>query len=156
MILRLNLYNTHASFLLTPLSTTRAAVTLLTNSILPLRNHIHRDTISTTKRQEQQSLLPLRGCLSQKRIEISTRTVVSQAHTYQWLGSFGNRGNGEYRKELAPALEIIRRYLEALGLPQTHALLRLDGLYGTGAVMADLDGFFFVIRGKDYAVLDHP
>jgi hypothetical protein len=32
----------------------------------------------------------------------------------------------------------------------------LDGLYGTGAVIADLDGLFFVMRGKDYAVLDHP
>ena len=51
---------------------------------------------------------------------------------------------------------VIRRYLEALGLPQTRALLRLDGLYGTGAVIADLDGLFFVMRGKDYAVLDHP
>jgi len=58
-------------------------------------------------------------------------------------------------KELAFALEVIRRYLEALGLPQTRALLRLDGLSGTGAVMADLDGFF-VMRGKDSTVLDHP
>jgi hypothetical protein len=58
-------------------------------------------------------------------------------------------------KELAFALEVIRRYLEALGLPQTRALLRLDGLSGTGAVMAELDGFF-VMRGKDSTVLDHP
>src|SRR5260370_1165810 len=54
------------------------------------------------------------------------------------------------------ALGVIRRYLEALGLPQARALLRLDGLYGTGAVMADLDGLCFVMRGKDYTVLDHP
>src|SRR6266700_1635887 len=72
------------------------------------------------------------------------------------LGSFGNRGNGEYRKELASALGAIRRYLAANSLPQARALLRLDGLYGTGAVMADLDGLCFVIRGKDYTVLDHP
>ena len=97
------------------------------------------------------------GYAGRKRGEVvRTRTVVSQAHTSQWLGSFGNRGNGEYRKELALALVVIRRYLEALGLPQTRALLRLDGLYGTGAVIADLDGLFFVMRGKDYAVLDHP
>jgi len=25
---------------------------------------------------------------------VRTRTVISQAHTFQWLGSFGNRGNG--------------------------------------------------------------
>ena len=97
------------------------------------------------------------GYTGRKRGEVvRTRTVVSQAHSYQWLGSFGNRGNGEYRKELALALEVIRRYLQALGLPQTRALVRLDGLYGTGAVIADLDDFFFVMRGKDYAVLDHP
>jgi len=97
------------------------------------------------------------GYPGRKRGEVvRTRTVVSHAHTYQWLGSFGNRGNGEYRKELALALVVIRRSLAALGLPQTRALLRLDGLYGTGAVIADLDGLFFVMRGKDYAVLDHP
>jgi hypothetical protein len=97
------------------------------------------------------------GYTGRKRGEVvRTRTVVSQAHTYQWFGSFGNRGNGEYRKELASALGVIRRYLAAHGLPQARVLLRLDGLYGTGAVIADLDGLCFVMRGKDYAVLDHP
>jgi hypothetical protein len=97
------------------------------------------------------------GYTGRKRGEVvRTRTVVSQAHSYQWLGSFGNRGNGEYRKELAHALEAIRRYLAAHGLPQASALLRLDGLYGTGAVIADLADFCFVMRGKDYTVLDHP
>jgi hypothetical protein len=88
------------------------------------------------------------GYTGRKRGEIvRTRTVVSQAHSSQWLGSFGNRGNGEYRKELALALGVIRRYLAANDQPQTRALLRLDGLYGTGAVIADLDGLFFVMRG---------
>jgi hypothetical protein len=97
------------------------------------------------------------GYTGRKRGEVvRTRTVVLQAHTSQWLGSFGNRGNGEYRKELASALGVIRCYLTAHGQPQTRALLRLDGLYGTGAIVADLDGSFFVMRGKDYAVLDHP
>jgi hypothetical protein len=35
-------------------------------------------------------------------------------------------------------------------------LSRLDGLYGTGAVIADLADLSFVMRGKDYTVLDHP
>lgn len=97
------------------------------------------------------------GYTGRKRGEVvRTRTVVSQAHTTQWLGSFGNRGNGEYRKELASALAAIRCYLTANGQPLTRALLRLDGLYGTGAIIADLDGSCFVMRGKDYAVLDHP
>jgi hypothetical protein len=87
---------------------------------------------------------------------VRTRTVISQAHSSQWLGSVGNRGNGRYRVELRQALAAIGRYQVAHQLPQEHALLRLDGQYGTGAVLADLTGFAFVTRGKDYAVLDHP
>ena len=87
---------------------------------------------------------------------VRTRTVISQAHSSQWLGSFGNRGNGRYRTELRQALAAITRYLTAHQLPKGLALLRLDGQYGTGAVLADLAGFAFVTRGKDYTVLDHP
>jgi hypothetical protein len=87
---------------------------------------------------------------------VRTRTVISQAHSFQWLGSFGNRGNGRYRTELRQGLTAISRYLTAHQLPQAHALLRLDGQYGTGAVLSDLAGFAFVTRGKDYTVLDHP
>ncbi len=97
------------------------------------------------------------GYTGRKRGEVvRTRTVVSQAHSYQWLGSFGNKGNGLYRAELRLAVSTIGRYLAAHQLPQDRALLRLDGQYGTGAVLADLAGFSFVMRGKDYAVLDHP
>src|SRR5258708_9148540 len=97
------------------------------------------------------------GYTGRKRGEVvRTRTVISQAHSYQWLGSFGNRGNGLYRAELRQALSAIGRYLTAHQLPQERALLRLDGQYGTGAVLADLAGFSFVMRGKEYAVLDHP
>jgi hypothetical protein len=87
---------------------------------------------------------------------VRTRTVISQAHSFQWLGSFGNRGNGRYRDELRRGIEAIKRYLTAHQLPKESALLRLDGQYGTGAVLSDLAGFAFVIRGKDYTVLDHP
>jgi hypothetical protein len=95
--------------------------------------------------------------MGRKRGEVvRTRTVVSQAHSYQWLGSFGNKGNGLYREELRRALSAIRGYLEAHQLSPSSALLRLDGQYGTGAVIADLAGFLFVMRGKDYTVLDRP
>jgi hypothetical protein len=87
---------------------------------------------------------------------VRTRTVISQAHSFHWLGSFGNRGNGRYREELRQGLAAIGRYLAAYQLPQAHALLRLDGQYGTGAALSDLSGFAFVTRGKDYTVLDHP
>ncbi len=98
-----------------------------------------------------------RGYTGRKRGEVvRTRTVVSQAHSYQWLGSFANPGNGEYREELRRAVAAIRCYLEAHDLSPSHALLRLDGQYGTRAVLADLAGFSFVTRGKDYALLDRP
>ncbi len=87
---------------------------------------------------------------------VRTRTVISQAHSFQWLGSFGNRGNGRYRRELRQGLSAIGRYLTAHQLPQERTLLRLDGQYGTGAVLSDVGGFAFVTRGKDYTVLDHP
>ncbi len=97
------------------------------------------------------------GYTGRKRGEIvRTRTVVSQAHSYQWLGSFGNRGNGRYRTELRQGLAAITRYLTAHQIPQARTLLRLDGQYGTGAVLSDLAGFPFVMRGKEYTVLDHP
>jgi hypothetical protein len=87
---------------------------------------------------------------------VRTRTVISQAHTFQWLGTFGNRGNGRYRAELRQGLSAIGRYLAAYQFPKERALLRLDGQYGTGAVLSDLAGFAFVTRGKEYTVLDHP
>ncbi len=97
------------------------------------------------------------GYTGRKRGEVvRTRTVVSQAQSYQWLASFGNRGNGLYREELRRALTAIRGYLQAHLLSPHSALLRLDGQYGTGAVIADLAGFSFVMRGKDYTVLDRP
>jgi hypothetical protein len=97
------------------------------------------------------------GYTGRKRGEVvRTRTTISQAHSYHWLGSFGNRGNGRYREELHKGLAAITRYLSAYQLPSERTLLRLDGLYGTGAVLADLAGFAFVTRGKEYTALDHP
>jgi hypothetical protein len=87
---------------------------------------------------------------------VRTRTTVSQAHSYQWFGSFGNRGNGRYREELRKGLAAIGQYLAAYQLPQERTLLRLDGQYGNGAVLSDVAGFAFVTRGKDYHLLDHP
>ena len=48
----------------------------------------------------------------------------------------------------------IHRYLSAQQFPQDCALLRLDGQYGTGAVLADLVGLCYVMRGKDYQLVD--
>src|SRR5258707_857145 len=97
------------------------------------------------------------GYRGRKRGEVvRTRTTVAQAHSYQWLGSFGNPGNGRDREGLRKVLSAIGQYLMAHQLSQPHTLLRLDGQYGTGAVLTDVAGFAFVSRGKEYSVLDHP
>jgi hypothetical protein len=94
------------------------------------------------------------GYTGRKRGEVvRTRTTVLQAHTHQWLATFGNPGNGEYRAELRRAVATIRGYLKAHHQPAEHALLRLDGQYGTGAVLADLAGQAYVMRGKAYQLL---
>ena len=94
------------------------------------------------------------GYTGRKRGEVvRTRTTVLQAHTHQWIGTFGNPGNGEYRAELRRAVAAIRENLNAHNHPEERALLRLDGQYGTGAVLADLAGLAYVMRGKDYQIL---
>ena len=68
------------------------------------------------------------GYTGRKRGEVvRTRTTVLQAHTHQWLATFGHAGNGQYRVELRQALSAIKSYLRAFHLPLSHALVRLDG-----------------------------
>jgi len=87
---------------------------------------------------------------------VRSRTTALQAHTHQFLGTFGNPGNGEYRAELRRAVTAIQSYLVAHHHPEERVLLRLDGQYGTGAVLADLAGLPFVMRGKDSQILKRP
>jgi len=48
------------------------------------------------------------GYTGRKRGEVvRSRTTVLQAHTHQWLATFGNPGNGEYRAELRRAVMAI-------------------------------------------------
>jgi len=95
------------------------------------------------------------GYTGRKRGEVvRTRTTIAQAHTSQWLGSFANPGNGQFREELRRAVATIQLYRKAHDLPEERIVLRLDGQYGTGAILADLAGLCYVMRGKDYSVLD--
>src|SRR5438132_581296 len=104
----------------------------------------------------QRRLRPLcaPGYTGRKRGEVvRSRTTILQAHTHQFLGTFGNPGNGEYRAELRRAVTAIQSYRETYHHSEERVLLRLDGQYGTGAVIADLAGLLFVMRGKDYQLL---
>jgi hypothetical protein len=57
---------------------------------------------------------------------------------------------------LRRAVKAIQSYLQAYQLKDSCAFVRLDGLYGTGAVLADLLGLPFVMRSKVYGLLDLP
>ncbi len=98
------------------------------------------------------------GYLGRKRGEtVRTRTTVLQAHTHQWVGTFSGAtgaGNGEYRGELRQAVKAISTYMQAQSVPLSQAVVRLDGQYGNGAIVADLAGLAYVMRGKDYDLLD--
>lgn len=105
----------------------------------------------------QRRLRPLcaPGYLGRKRGEVvRTRTTVLQAHIHQWLGTFGNPGNGEYRAELRRAAAAIHSYLKRHQFPPARAVVRLDGQYGTRAVVADLGDLAYVTRGQDYHLLE--
>ena len=96
------------------------------------------------------------GYTGRKRGEIvRARTTVLQMHTHQWVASFGNPGNGQYREELRRAKAAIQTYVKARSFPLERTLLRLDGKSGSGAVISDVADFAYVTRGKDYGLLDH-
>jgi len=99
------------------------------------------------------------GYLGRKRGEVvRTRTTILQSHTHQWMGTYSGPGNGDYRGELKRAIGVITHYATALSLPLSQILVRLDGLYGNGAPLADIvtSGLGLIARSKDYALLDLP
>jgi hypothetical protein len=57
------------------------------------------------------------------------------------VGTFSGtsgEGNGDYRGELKQAVKAIGAYVQAQSLPLRQAVVRLDGQYGNGAILADL------------------
>lgn len=114
-----------------------------------------KESLPSPSRRFDQVAAP--GYLGRKRGEVvRTRTTLLQAHTHQWMGTFGGVGNGEYRGELKRALRVITSYATALSLPLAHMLVRLDGLYGNAAPLADVltADVGLIARSKDYALLD--
>jgi len=97
------------------------------------------------------------GYQGRKRGEVvRTRTVMLQAHTHQFLGTFGESGNEDYRGELRRAVQVITSYATQLGLPTASMLLRLDGLYGDAAPLLDVlsADLGVLARSRAYHLLD--
>jgi hypothetical protein len=109
------------------------------------------------RRRTQAACAP--GFFGRKRGEAQRiRTTILQAHTGQWLGTFGGKGNGDCEGELERAVEVILTYLQSQDLSKDAGLVRLDGLYGHATILAIVlrTGLGVVGRCKDYALLDHP
>ena len=97
------------------------------------------------------------GYQGRKRGEVvRTRTVLLQAHTHQFLGTFGGPGNGDYRGELRRAIGVITGYATTLGLSKASVLLRLDGLYGDAAPLIEvlMANLGVIARSRAYHLLD--
>jgi hypothetical protein len=97
------------------------------------------------------------GYQGRKRGEVvRTRTVLLQAHTHQFLGTFGGPGNGDYRGELLRAIQVSTSYATKLAFSPTSVLLRLDGLYGDAAPLLDVlaADLGVIVRNRDYSLLD--
>ena len=75
------------------------------------------------------------------------------------MGTFSGTsgaGNGDYRGELQQAVKAISAYVQTQSVPLSHAVVRLDGQYGNGAIVADRAGLAYVMRGKDCDLLNLP
>jgi len=97
------------------------------------------------------------GYQGRKRGEVvRTRTIILQAHTHQFLGTFGAAGNGDYRGDLRRAIGVIMSYATHFGLSRASMLMRLDGLYGDAAPLKDVlsAGLGVVARSRAYHLLD--
>lgn len=100
-----------------------------------------------------------KGYFGRKRGEVGrTRTTVLQPCTHQWIGTFSGAGNGEYRCELQQAIQAIKSLMMAQKIPLSSVMLRLDGLYGNGVVIAEVLAHQIGLTGrcKDYGLLDLP
>jgi hypothetical protein len=113
------------------------------------------DALPAPHRRFDQVCAP--GYQGRKRGEVvRTRTVILQAHTHQFLGTFGGSGNGDYRGELRRAIQVITSYATHLGLSTSTILVRLDGLYGDAAPLLDVlsADLGVIARSRAYHLLD--
>ncbi|MBO0780639.1 MAG: hypothetical protein J2P37_17595 [Ktedonobacteraceae bacterium] len=114
----------------------------------------HESRPSPHRRFEQ---VCAKGYQGRKRGEVvRPRTVVLQAHTHQFLGTFGGAGNGDDRGELLRTLQVLLSYAKQVAIPPENVVIRLDGLYGNAALLSDVltSGLGLIARSKDYQLLD--
>lgn len=89
---------------------------------------------------------------------VRTRSVLMQAHTQEWMGTWGAPGNGQPAEDLQLACLRTLRYLAHHGLEPAQGLMRLDGLYGTLPFISRIaqHGLGWLARCTHYALLQQP
>ncbi len=101
-----------------------------THQVARQRSVTQQANYPIVRRRSQAAVLP--GYLGRKRGEgTRSRSAVDQAHTTEWLGTFGSAGNGTLGPDLDRACEVIQHYLQHYGLSGSQAIVRPDGFYGT-------------------------
>ena len=109
------------------------------------------------RRRGQRLVAP--GYTGRKRGEgVRTRTVVQQAHTREWLGTFGHAGNGDRRGSLERACQAVCAYAAARALTFAQMVLRLDGEHGQWSNLSVIvaHGLGYLVRCTLYNLLDLP
>lgn len=89
---------------------------------------------------------------------LRTRLAIHNAHTGEWLGTFGHRGNTALARDLCRGNACIVTYLAARQLPVAMGMVCLDGLYGHAQhiSLVDKTGLGWLVRCVDYRLLTHP
>ncbi|MDZ4872121.1 MAG: hypothetical protein CLLPBCKN_006713 [Chroococcidiopsis cubana SAG 39.79] len=113
---------------------------------------------SYPKARRRSQAATAKGYLGRDRGEVTrTRSTVAQAHTSEWLGTFGAPGNGTPGPDLQRACGIIGRYLQHHKLTGSSAIVRLDGYYGTPQFVNQIQQhqLGYILRCRDYQLLKH-
>ena len=126
-------------------------------SIEPVRRRAVVDDAEhpQVRRRRSQGMAP--GYAGRKRGEVQrSRLTLQQAHTSEWLGSWGNPGNGDRWAELRDAAVAVVDYMSARGLAAHQAVVRLDGAYGrpwTPFILTAHYNVGYITRCVDYQLL---
>lgn len=99
------------------------------------------------------------GLLGRKRGQVvRTRSALQQAHTSEWLATFGSPGNGTAQRDLERACAVIGQYVQQHGINPAAVIVRLDGYYGVPAFVnvVQQHQFGYLLRGRDYQILNYP
>jgi hypothetical protein len=98
-----------------------------------------------------------KGYRGRKRGEVvRSRTTIQQAHTQEWLGSFGTKGNPEHFNQLEKCCWVGKEYMKAHSMQSQDAILRMDGQYGwaRAAYTCQKESLGYLMRCSDYRFIE--